>query len=469
MYLSLKSFLISFLLIFAVTASAQKIRPQIKKIARELSKFEELTDEGSTIGEQPQYKLFKKLRAEATTEELLSLTKNKSDIVKGYSAWALADNRYKKIDDIFLQFLKSNDNVTTHEGCIVSTDDLASQVYYRVLYQKHVNEISREDEQVFLELTQKMDRILLYNYPDKSISFNAFQNNKANPDNYTIIRKLALKDTIYEALVELAKYQKTEDIVSIKEQGEKAFLAIASFPDNAFWHFLMQYKEKSRSLEYFLSLTAYKDTRSLETIMNIYKGCNTNEISRLDEALIKNYCPIYQNMILTIWEDHNMIDLTATQKLLADCPERAALSFAKGLETDNKLWLRELDMNYGTRDSILPLIIKNVSQYQKHRLPEICNRHIFISTFQELEDFLDYIEANGLVETTPNLIKRLEEKDDRAFEIFHISKTLLSFRNAETDSRLIKLLKSKQEKWDWGNWSEHFKKTFEEYNIDINK
>ena len=76
-----------------------------------------------------QYKNFIKLRAKATTKELLLLLKHKNSVVKGYASMALADMKYPKLYDIITPFLESRETVETQNSDIVSNQEL-SEIFY---------------------------------------------------------------------------------------------------------------------------------------------------------------------------------------------------------------------------------------------------------------------------------------------------------------------------------------------------
>jgi hypothetical protein len=126
----------------------------------------------------------------------------------------------------------------------------------------------------------------------------------------------------------------------------------------------------------------------------------------------------------------------------------------------------ELDYNYGTSDSILPLILKNVAYYHNDKIPEVCNKYIPNSSFMDLSAFLDLIEKNNIIETTDNLLLRLSKKN-YPFDIFEISETLLSFNNPSINERVERILTDNKNDWDKGNWSDAFNTLFKQHNLEI--
>ncbi|MDR0865739.1 MAG: HEAT repeat domain-containing protein [Candidatus Symbiothrix sp.] len=415
-----------------------------------------------------QYKNFIQLRDKATIDELLELLKHEDSVVKGYASWALADRKYPNLSDILAEFLRTGGTATTQTVDIISEDDLASIFYYRVLYQNFHNKITLSDSLFFSAQTQKLDSVILYSPQPTSLLSIALKHNNANPKTYDRVRKIALIEQNEDAIKALAIYQNKKDIPDIINLREKAFGAISHFPDTVFWDFLLSYQNKNKSKEYFFALTAFKTEESTKVLSSIFTHLNNKEINYLCEALTKNYCTFYQNLLLKIWEQNKTIDIIATEQLIKDCPEKSALSFSKGLLNSKDVNFLEFDYNYGTRDAILPLMLDNISKFQRDKILTICKFNIPTAKFMDLTSFLSCIKENQLAETTEPLLNRLSKKN-YPYEIAHLAETLLSFKDIETQKKTIALLKINRNVWNSGNWTEHFRELFEKYKIDIEK
>lgn len=464
----MKQILVIILTFFAFQVSGQKLRHEIKNLVQDIEKYNELESEhvGYAGVTTDQYRNFEKLRDKATIEELIQLLEYKNSVVKGYASWALADKMYPKLADILAEFLRTGEMATTQHGCIVSEGDLATEFYNRVFYQHFYRKLNLTDSLFFQNQIQQLDSVILYSNIDTWLLKTALSNNNGNIKTYARIRELAEKKNNSKALVALAKYKKQSDIQFLIKQGEVAFLAISVFPDSSFWNFLLGYQIKVKSLDYFLAVSSFRNESALDVLNEIYKSCDSIQINELDEALIKNYCTLYQDLILKIWEEHKTIDLTITQKLISDCPKKSSKSFAQGLISDKGFNLLQIDYNYGTDGSILPLMLQTISKHDNDLMLSICNKNILTAQFTNLEPFLNFIKSNNISQTTSSLLQRLEEKN-QAFEIFHMTETLLSFNNPETNKTLTQILILNQKDWDWGNWSEHFRKLFKANDIKI--
>lgn len=464
----MKQILALILTFFTLTAAGQKLRPEIKKLVKKIEKYNELESEhvGFAGVTTEQYRNFEKLSKNAKTEELLQLLKHKNSVVKGYASWALADNMYPKLANILAEFLKTEETVTSQHGCIVSERDLSNEFYGRVCYQHVRHNLTLQDSLFFKSQILQLDSVILYSNKDTRLLYTALNNNNGNPKTYNRIKKLAQIEDNSEALTALAKYAKQEDIPFIIEQGENSFLAISVFPDQAFWNLLMNYHSSERSLEYFLAVASFKNENALKVLSDIYNSCDSIQLNKLDEALIKNYCILYQDLILKIWEDHKTIDLTITQRLISDCPEKSSKSFAKGLLSKSKYNLLQLDYNYGTEGFILPLMLHTISNRDSDLILLICNKNIMTAQFTILQAFLIFIKENKVSETSSTILHRLNGKN-QAFEIYHLTETLLSLNISDIKNVLKEILITNQADWDWGNWSETFRKLFKENDIKI--
>src|ERR1035437_3174260 len=377
-------------IILMTSCRSSTIRPEIEKLVQQIEKSNTLKyDHVGLDGHTPVlYKSFIKLRDKATNEELLLLLKRKNSVVKGYASMALADKKYPKLYEIITPFIESREIVETQKSDMETKEELAEVFYFWVYYQNNINKLSSKDSLFFMKQSQKIDSVIICS--NKSTGFLlevALENTNVNTSIYLRVKELALKKNKY-AIITLAKYKKQEDIPLLIGLGENSLLAISYFPDKAFWNFLLKYKESKRSLDYFMAIASYKNKKAEELLNKIYPTCDSIAIISLDEALIHNYCIIYQDLILKIWVDSKTIDLSGAIKLINECPNKSSLSFAKGLLNNKANNFLEFDSNYGTKDSIMPLLLKNIAKYNKGLLLNICNKNIATTEFMDLASIL---------------------------------------------------------------------------------
>lgn len=464
----MKQSLVIALTVFVFQVLGQQVRHEIKKLAQKIEEYNELESEhvGYAGVTTDQYRNFEKLRDKATVDELLQLLEYNNSVVKGYSSWAIADKKYPHLSGILAEFLRTGESVVTQHGCIVSEGDLASEFYNRVFYQHFHNELSVEDSLFFQSQIQQLDSVVLYSDKDSYLLSRALLNNNGNPKNYERIRYLAFKKKKTAAIQALAIYQKNQDIEDFKNLKEKSFVAIAKFPDKNFWEFLLSYQGKDVSKNYLMAISAFKTDQSAKVLANMLPTIQKDKINEVTEALTKNYCASYQPLILEIWEQYKTIDIRATEQLINDIPEEAARSFSIGLLSTEQINFVQYDHDYGTSDAILPLMLECIERYQRDTLPKVCEANILTAESTSLNQFLACVKKNEMTETSDKILERLTQKN-RAYEIFHLTETILTFINPNQKDELVNILETNRKDWDWGNWSEHFQKLFKQYDIKI--
>jgi hypothetical protein len=472
----MKKYPISILFIFLpMLLFGQDLKPEIQELVNEIIQVNELHHKhvGRAAITTNQYKTFIKLGDQANISELISLLNHRNSVVKGYASWALADRKYLALDKILVQFLDSKEKVKSFNGCLLSKDELSIEFYFRVLYQSHENQISKNDSLFFADQVKKLDSLLLYYSGETWLVDIALEHNNANPKTYNRVRELALQKENSQAIIELAKYRKVDDIESIKKLGEKSFAAISYFPNKGFWPFLEKYLPTHDTLEFYHAMASFKDSSATLDLKNIYNRLDRQQkieqIINLDEALTKYYCNNYQDIIFDIWEKHKVIDYAIADRLIKDNPEKAVTSFVKGLLNNNGLnyYFTAVDSNYEMKDSTLSKMLNLIAVYKPESLSEICKVNVKKTDFFELSAFLKMIKSKNMQSLTDLLIEKLRiEKSP--YDIFQLTETLFYFKNTQINLQVIEILKSNKTKWDDdGNWANGFQKLFKEYGIKL--
>ncbi len=468
----MKTLLHILLLCLTSTLFGQDLKPDTKKLVKKLIDVNELQHKHVSYSGQTtdQYYNFLKLRDNATTSELISLLDHNNSVIKGYASWALADNKYSGLDQVLFKFLQAKETVKTFNGCIVSRDELASEFYYRVVYQHYENNISRKDSLFFAEQIKILDSVIVYHFENSSLFEQALSHNNANPANYDRVKELAFQNKNKQAIIELAKYNKPNDIDGLKKLGKKSFLAISYFPDERFWSFLENYFDKEKSLELFLAVASFKSDKSNQVLSTFFTQLadtkDTALVDNLDRALIKHYCSSYQDLLLTIWEKYKFIDISATRNLIADNPLKASGGFTKGLLNNTSFKFIVFDYEYEFKDSILPLMLRTVLTYDRDKLFDICSSNIKSTEFTDLDIFLKFARENKIGGLEGILVDKLAQQHT-AFDIYQLTETILSYNKPDLKQQTIEILKANKTSWDWGNWSGHFQKLFKTYNIKV--
>jgi hypothetical protein len=191
---------------------AQTIRPEISKLANEISKYGELTSEsiGYSGMESEQYIRCMKLDSLATKEELMLLVEDKSPILRCASFPALCNKDIELSTQVLIKHLTDKETVKIQSGCVGSNSSVADDFisnYVYILTQKDTI-ISERNK----ELKTKIDKQIL---EDSSLSLRyktyLIQNLEQNDSNYKIIRKIALEGKEPEAIFALGKYHNSKD------------------------------------------------------------------------------------------------------------------------------------------------------------------------------------------------------------------------------------------------------------------
>jgi hypothetical protein len=157
----------TFLLIFHLTINAQvTIRTNILNIATKLQK-DDYVHFGYPVGfagipetNNKYYKLYKKLEAKATTQELVELTKNKSALIVVYAFDILQQRNYDGLKNIFLQHVNDTAWFWTASGCtgaldrvnwfmlgrLKPIDGIAGNSLTKLEYDLYCNRFTKEDK-----------------------------------------------------------------------------------------------------------------------------------------------------------------------------------------------------------------------------------------------------------------------------------------------------------------------------------
>ena len=458
------SLIIILSLISIVYLSAQSIRTEIRNIADAIAKEKLLHFEYIGIGGRTSdlYNNFLELRDKATFDELLILENDTNYVLKAYACWALIDKKYSKIPELFIKSLNDNNKILSLNGCTGYVGELSKLLYKRISYCTLTPCYPLLYNPFYIDKLLIIDSIVLYTNKSTALLDYSLMNNNGNPKNYKRIRSIAQNSKNEYALIELAKYKNKNDIQFLIEQEEKSFYPISFFTDEAFWTFLLKYRKINKSYYYFLALASFKSENSTQVLNELLDSCNIHQTQNLAIAIIQNYTKLYENIVFKIWEKNKVIDYSILEKLYKECPNKLSTSLTIGLLSKDKL---NLITDY-SQDSIIPLMLHVVSKYNQDQLVNICKVNVQNTQFLELEQFLNFVQFNNIKETTSELLERLKGKNE-AFEMFHLSKTLLSFKNSKTNSTLKAILKIKKKDWDEGNWTRAFEELFEEYNIRI--
>ena len=465
---------------FLAFSCQNKLSKHTASLANQLSKYDILkTDSVDMSIPSNAYRLFVQIEHSSSNSELVALTNYDNSVVKGYALWALVNRKYPKLVPIFSHLLSSKDTVTTQYADVLDHVRLRFFLYRRVLMKISENDLSESDSLYYNRLKDGLNREIIYSDQiarDHSLYasyllHSATEQAVKSKSNYERIRDLVIKFKNVNALVGLAKYKMPEDIRVIKSFKKEAFKAIFYFPDPSFWKFLISYRDSSKSQAYFNALAVYKNNEARNQLSAIYQRLSTNNdieaIKDLDKSLITNYDPIYTELILKIWEEQKVIDLSMTKNLIRQYPVRSAKSFALGLSKMEPFHFITLDyFEQVEADSILSLMFDEIRTHNPALMPEVLRGSIMSADFVSEGIILKQIQQRKLEYTKPMLLERLEQ-ETYPFDMYHVAETLLEFDDPDVKTKVTGILRKQKSRWDDEHWIKAFQKLFKKYGIEI--
>jgi len=192
------------------------------------------------------YKKFKKIKRNASKEELLKLLDHDSIAVVVYSSYALIERELITPNRLFAQFLNRNEKVSTFCGCILGEESISSLIYYRYWnsrveypdendYEKQIINDSKE--------LKKMDSLILYTKkPVSYLLMTALENRIYSNEYKSKIEELAFKKSNFYALeyifknflignedkleFSLKEYLKNEDVYNYQKESINQMLSV---------------------------------------------------------------------------------------------------------------------------------------------------------------------------------------------------------------------------------------------------
>ncbi len=471
---AMKTLLISLLLVCFCHLNAQNPDSVLLELTDSIAKHGRLEDRfvGMVSTKSAQYERYERLRNLTDEEGLLKLLEHKSSVVKGYAAWALVDKKYDRISTVFSQLLESEDEVESQSGCLVLHHPIATELYLRLDGKQWSGSISEED---YLHNRNRLKQLYAIILQRDTVDFmlsHAFYRNEAAPENYEVIKKWALERREPEAMVALAEYQREEDIESIKALGKLSFEAISYFPHPEFRDFLNTVSPSDFNYDYFLAVSSYKDNKARKHLKKLYKKYRTpgkvEHTWDFGAAVTHNYIPKYRKLVLQYLEDDGSIQGHLALQFIQESPKKTGKVFLRSLLKHNHIHvISDSYWDMDKSESVLYQILEHVAMETGADLTPVCQTQIENSDFTSMEVYTDFARTHGLTGVIPSILKKLETENS-AFDIFHLTQTLLSFENKEANIKLSALLSASRKDWDRGNWSESFSELFEQYKLVVN-
>lgn len=454
-----------FVFLINTIAYSQKVRSEIDSIVSQLVNSE--MEYFETDFKFNNVSKFNELKEKATTKELIQLSKSKNKQVKALALMALVELKYKNLNLLLKKALNDEHKIYIKEGCIVSQESFAYLLYDRVSSQHYYNKLDKEDLNYYNSKTKDFNHIIISNKKNYSLLGYALYNNNADVSNYSKIRKLAFNDQNDVAILALAAYKNKKDIPKFIQLREKAFEAIAVFNDESFWDFLLSYKNVEKSENYFKAIASFQNEKSKNLLYEIINNKeNDSIINKVFKSTSKYYSPLYLDLYKEIFQRKGYINTKIAKKLIDYNPIEASNIFSEKLLSKDPIYVYYEDYNANELFEIYPLILSIIKHNNYSKLENICINRIKLMDSFTLQAFLEIAEKEKFIDTSEVILERLKNKNT-AFNYFHLSKTIFSFQNNESDSIVLNILKENEKDWNWGNWSDSFTELFKTYKLNL--
>lgn len=457
--------IISFFILFNSIAYSQKVRTEIDSVISQLvNPGMEYFD---TDFEFKNISKFNELKEKATTKELIQLSKSKNSQIKALALITLVDLKDENLNQLFKKTLNNEAKIDIKEGCIISEESYAYLIYDRVSNQHYYNNLDTEDINYFNLKTKDFNRTIISHKKNYSLLSYALYNNNADVANYKKIRKLVLNEQNEAALLALAAYKNTKDIKGFISLKEKSFEAISIFNDEAFWDFLVTFKNIEKSENYFNAIASYKNESSNFLLTELF-GNKENEavIKSIFNAISKYYSPKYLELFKTIFQKKGYINVKMVQKLIENNSKEASSIFSQKLLSNDSINVLYDNYNGDELFEIYPLILSVIKENNTSELEEICINRIQLLDSFSMQAFLETAENENFLKTSAVILEKIKNKNT-PYNYFHLSKTIFSFKNEKDVKKVLEILKHNEKDWNYGNWSDAFKVLFENYKVKI--
>lgn len=198
----MKHLLFVFLIVISTSSCSQNLDQLICDISdSNIVEYEHIGIGGWT---GPNYTNFEELSKKATTNQLLDLLTHENPAVTCYASWALIEQEYKDLPNIFKTLLIDERTVKTHSGCLINEDKISREFYYR--YWNLVQMEKAEDDVLF-----ELDKIIIKQEDPDWLLLRRALNNRMYDDNYKpLIYKLGFEKNYKEAIFYLCNWHRSE-------------------------------------------------------------------------------------------------------------------------------------------------------------------------------------------------------------------------------------------------------------------
>lgn len=309
--------------LFGQNADSLDVRPQISSLAKQIAETGMYTGGSITVskdgfspGPSKADYAFHEIKKIATEDELIRLCNHKNPVVRSYAFIALAEQKSNKTFEILLSHLTDTEYVISHLGCI-RDEQKVGDFFIEVVTAQYPNPTGyklSQKEKIYL------DSALIFNpliRLDSKLSI--FKRNKSKEEYYKLLKQYYEGEKKWIYLVQIAKYQKNEDINLIlsllndndlKEQ-KLGLTAVQFFPHIDFFPSIEKiYQRQIQKINQnsgpfistlYLALVQYKSEYSkkliIDALRSLDKRVQKYHMSAIQEALSRYPSPIYLSVL----------------------------------------------------------------------------------------------------------------------------------------------------------------------------
>lgn len=405
-----------------------------------------------------QYVNFEELVKIASLSELKELLNHPHPVVRIYSFWTIANNYNVNLLEIIKQHFSDTTAVKTQWGCISSRDTVGNFFIDIAIWSKKLS----------VEQLDQLDSFLINSDVDFRSRNEALERVDKIESQYLRIRDLVKNEQNGSALVALAKYKKEQDIdLILNFKGNRLFnndsrdwvyifKAISHFHHDDFIPFLIDrlnesFKDKtqihSMKLKYlYLAIAGYKN-KDLVPILSraFYIKEKDHKVSQrmpfLFFSLINNRDAIYDELLLKLWSEYDLISPEIFNYLLRKYPNRSIEISKATLNRIDDFHFAEYELSIYARISIeesLPLMLDAVEKDNRNDVIQIVGQnliHAYVGYFGIYAFKAAQIKDSSFI--LP-LITRLKIEDN-AHVYLKIVNVLLAYKKPQINKTILKI------------------------------
>ena len=452
-----------------------QVRAKVQRLADKLGKNERL--ESAHIGVAGSYSLvydkYLKLSKMATTSELVALVNHASPVVKGYVLMALVNRKYDNLNVLFTKELESNNTVETLSGCSGMTETTASVIYWQLRNQPHFEKTLWTKQSIEKALFEVEEIVINSDTINRSLLYYVLENFKPQEKHHARLRAIAIRDGGYPSLIALARLKKEEDIDFILSFGKVNFSAIAEFPHERFWQFLLANSKEFHNSAYQKAVCHYCNEEALSLLFNCLDTLERIPNESYDNSPLKIFyrnihernCPLYDSILLRMWEKNKIISELVfnrfKQKYKNDFPR---IMLNGMLEKGFFLFP---DDAYGQNN---PKLLKEILTMTKNQSiqnwQDVVSFNIKELSGSELINFVEILAEKERLDFKSVFLENMQ-KAEYAFDLHNNLLYLLETGDKSFEETIVKILQEKRKIWDDGNWGENFRETIKKYKLPV--